>query len=159
MSAINLVFCFNPQAREYVNELKRTGHAPYLPMKSWSVGGENVPADLFRDMQEVFPNATIMNVYGPTEVTAVTVHHPFPRGFDTVVIGRPDSNTHVYIVDDAMRAVPVGVPGELLLSGPRLALGYAGRPDLTEEKFVPNPCLDLISGRIDPALAPYYTKA
>ena len=128
-------------------------------MKSWSVGGENVPADLFRDMQEVFPNATIMNVYGPTEVTAVTVHHPFPRGFDTVVIGRPDSNTHVYIVDDAMRPVPVGVPGELVLSGPRLALGYVGRPDLTQQAFIPNPCLDLVSQHVDPALAPFYKLA
>ena len=147
------------QGREYISELKRAGRAPYLPMKSWSVGGENVPADLFRDMQEVFPNANIMNVYGPTEVTAVTVHHPFPRGFDTVVIGRPDSNTHVYIVDAGMRPVPVGVPGELVLSGPRLALGYVGRPDLTAQAFIPNPCLDLVSQHINPALAPFYKLA
>jgi len=147
------------QAREYVNELRRSGHTPYNLMKSWSVGGENVPAELFRDMQEVFPQACIMNVYGPTEVTAVTVHHPFPRGFEAVVIGKPDPNTHVYIVDSSLRPVPVGVPGELLLSGPRLALGYAGRPDLTEAAFVPNPCIDLVAGRVDPVLAPYYQKA
>ena len=63
------------------------------------------------------------------------------------------------MVDSALRPVPVGVPGELLLSGPRLALGYAGRPELTAQTFVPNPCLELVSGRVDSALAPYYAKA
>ena len=68
-------------------------------------------------------------------------------------------NLHSYIVDSSLRPVPVGVPGELLLSGPRLALGYIGRPDLTEAAFIPNPCLDLVSGRVDPVLAPYYEIA
>ena len=72
---------------------------------------------------QVFPNIRAMSVYGPTEVTAVTVHHPYGKDPDHIVIGRPDANTHVYIVDARMRPVPVGVPGELLLSGPRLAIG------------------------------------
>ena len=72
---------------------------------------------------QVFPNISAMSVYGPTEVTAVTVHHPYGPKPDHIVIGRPDSNTHAYIVDSNMRLVPVGVPGELLLSGPRLAIG------------------------------------
>jgi acyl carrier protein len=58
-----------------------------------------------------------------------------------------------------MRSVPVGVPGELVLSGPRLALGYAGRPDLTEEKFIPNPCFDLVRDRVAPELLPFCAKA
>jgi len=71
-----------------------------------------------------------MSVYGPTEVTAVTVHFPYPKGPDHIVIGKPDSNTHVYIVDARMQPVPVGVPGELLLSGPRLGIGERGLPCL-----------------------------
>ena len=55
------------------------------------------------------------------------VHHLFGTNPTAVVIGTPDGNTHVYIVDARMQAVPVGVPGELLLSGPRLGLGYIGR--------------------------------
>jgi hypothetical protein len=100
-----------------------------------------------------------INAYGPTEVTVVTVEHVFPRGFTTVVIGRPDANVLAVVVDSALQPLPVGVPGELILSGPRLAIGYVGRPDLTEEKFIPNPCLDLVLGKLHPSLAPYYSKA
>ena len=108
---------------------------------------------------QIFPNLTPVNAYGPTEVTAVAVHYPFQRGFQSVVIGSPDANMHAYVVDAALRPVPVGVPGELLLSGPRLALGYAGRSDLTEEKFIPNPCLEFIIERMDPSLEKFYQKA
>ena len=146
--------------REYVSELQRSGHAPYAPMKAWGIGGESAPVDVVRQMQEAFPNLIgPVNMYGPTEVTAVTVQHVFPKEFIAVAIGRPDPNVHAYVVDSALRPVPVGVPGELVLSGPRLALGYVGRPDLTEEKFVPNPCLELVSGRLESALAPYYKLA
>lgn len=74
-------------------------------------------------MVQVFPNVRCINTYGPSEVTAVTVHHTFGKEDAQVVIGRPDANTHAYIVDSRMRPVPVGVPGELLLSGPRMAIG------------------------------------
>jgi non-ribosomal peptide synthetase component F len=57
-----------------------------------------------------------------------------------MVIGRPDHNMHCYVVDPATLALlPLGASGELLLSGPRLAEGYVGRPDLTEKAFVCNP--------------------
>lgn len=62
-------------------------------------------------------------MYGPTEVTAVTVQHVFPESPTQVVIGRPDANVHAYVVDSHHRPVPIGVPGELVLSGPRLAIG------------------------------------
>ena len=158
-SITGFMFTVPTLAREYVAELKQRSNPIYSPMRAWGVGGESVPADVVRQMHDVFPNLNPINTYGPTEVTAVAVHYTFHRGFESVVIGKPDANLHCYIVDSSLRAVPVGVPGELLLSGPRLALGYAGRPDLTEEKFVPNPCLDLVSGRVNPALAPYYKLA
>ena len=145
---------------------------------------------------QVFPNISAMSVYGPTEVTAVTVHHPYSGSPDHIVIGTPDANTHVYIVDARLRPVPVGVPGELLLSGPRLAIGawrywrlsghqahaqlngicsatasasdaqrllciagYVGRPDLTAEKFIPNPCLDLVRDSILSSMSQFYERA
>jgi non-ribosomal peptide synthetase component F len=73
---------------------------------------------------------------GPTEVTALTVNHTFEPGANVHVLGRPDYNVHAYVVDAKLRPVPVGVPGELLLSGPRLGRGYIGRPDITAEKFI-----------------------
>jgi len=105
------------------------------------------------------PWCLVYNVYGPTEATITATYLPCPPSVDFISIGRPVYNLHAYVVDSKLRAVPVGVPGELLLSGPRLALGYAGRPDLTEEKFVPNPCLELVAGNVHPALAPYYKLA
>ena len=105
------------------------------------------------------PQCCVYNVYGPTEATITATALACPPSIQSISIGRPVYNLHAYVVDSALRAVPVGVPGELLLSGPRLALGYAGRPDLTEEKFVPNPCLELVSGHVDPELAPFYKLA
>ena len=101
------------------------------------------------------------NVFGPTEATIITTMGVFtsanlPGG---IHIGRPNTNTHCYIVDSNLRPVPPGVPGELLLSGPRLAHGYVGRPDLTEDKFVPNPCLSLVEGSIPEPMRPFFNRA
>lgn len=82
-----------------------------------------------------------------------------PPTVDLITLGRPVYNMHTYVVDSELRPVALGVPGELLLSGPRLALHYAGQPELTADKFIPNPCIDLVSAHIDPSLALYYRKA
>ena len=82
-----------------------------------------------------------------------------PPSLAYMTIGRPEHNMHAYIVDLQLRPVPIGVPGELLLSGPRLALGYVGRPDLTAAKFIPNPCFAMVADLVDPLLAPYYKRA
>jgi non-ribosomal peptide synthetase component F len=108
---------------------------------------------------QVFPNARIINTYGPTEVTAVCVHHRYAPDDEVVVIGKPDPNIHAYIVDSSLQLVPMGAPGELLLSGPRLALGYANRPDLTTEKFIPNPCLVTFESQIPEDLKPHFQLA
>jgi Condensation domain/AMP-binding enzyme len=98
-------------------------------------------------------------VYGPTEAGISALECYCPPSVDIITLGRPVYNMHTYVVDSERRPVAVGVPGELLLSGPRLALGYAGQADLTANKFISNPCLDLVSASIDPSLAQYYHKA
>ena len=108
---------------------------------------------------QVFPNACLINTYGPTEATAVCVHHKFSSDDEFVVIGKPDVNMHGYVVNKSLKLVPIGAPGELLLSGPRLAIGYANRPDLTAEKFIPNPCLSTFQDSIPEDMRPYYQRA
>ena len=80
-------------------------------------------------------------------------------GMKSMTIGFPEANMHCYIVDAGMRVVPPGVPGELLLSGPRLAQGYIGRPDLTADKFIPNPCFAAVEAGLPAGLRPYFRTA
>ncbi|MBC6450153.1 non-ribosomal peptide synthetase [Actinokineospora xionganensis] len=99
--------------------------------------GEALPADLVTAAHERI-GCELHNLYGPTEasvdVTAVQTHPGEP-----VTIGKPIANTRTHIVDRDLNPVPVGVPGELLLAGVQLARGYLGRPDLTAERFIPDP--------------------
>jgi amino acid adenylation domain-containing protein len=84
----------------------------------------------------------LVNNYGPTECTVVATSGPVPptaRPERPPSIGRPIANTEVYILDDHLRPVPTGVPGELHMGGVGLARGYLNRPELTAEKFIPHP--------------------
>ncbi|MCG8614768.1 MAG: amino acid adenylation domain-containing protein, partial [Desulfobacterales bacterium] len=84
----------------------------------------------------------VVNIYGPSEYTVVTTWgtvHPDPRDNRLPHIGSPIDNTRVYILDADLDPVPVGVGGEIYISGIGLARGYIGRPDLTAERFIPNP--------------------
>ncbi|HEX6288974.1 MAG TPA: amino acid adenylation domain-containing protein, partial [Herpetosiphonaceae bacterium] len=86
-------------------------------------------------------DAELHNLYGPTEAAVdVTYWACQPdRALHTVPIGKPVANTQIYILDVQMQPVPVGVPGELHIGGVQLARGYNGRPDLTAERFIPDP--------------------
>ncbi|WP_432329964.1 non-ribosomal peptide synthetase [Mucilaginibacter sp. P25] len=83
----------------------------------------------------------LVNNYGPTENTVVATSYKLanPNGLSMIPIGRPISNTEIYILDKAGRVQPVGVPGELYIGGAGVARGYLNRPELTSERFVPNP--------------------
>jgi non-ribosomal peptide synthetase-like protein len=108
------------------------------------LGGEVCPPDLVKRWwrEGSSPGGgggrRIVNTYGPTEATVIaTCADCAPDR--PVTIGRPLPNYHVHIVDDSLHAVPPGVLGELCISGVGLAQGYLNRPDLTAEKFLPNP--------------------
>ncbi|MGD9898778.1 MAG: amino acid adenylation domain-containing protein, partial [Calditrichaceae bacterium] len=94
-----------------------------------------------------YKNRTFINGYGPTESTIVAAYHQVSElsESDAVPIGRPIDNIRLYVLDPYMNPLPVGIPGELYIGGPGLARGYLDRPDLTAEKFVPNP-FDQIPG-------------
>lgn len=83
----------------------------------------------------------LANLYGPTEATVDVSYFDCSIGeeFDIIPIGKPIDNIHLYIVGKDMKLQPVGIPGELCISGDGLARGYLNRPELTKEKFVSNP--------------------
>ncbi|WP_328958715.1 amino acid adenylation domain-containing protein [Kitasatospora purpeofusca] len=103
--------------------------------------GEALP----RDLQDRFlarSAATLYNLYGPTEAAVDVTHWTCGPDDDPrrpVPIGRPIANTRILVLDEAMRPVPVGVPGELHIGGRGLARGYLNRPELTAERFVRDP--------------------
>jgi len=100
-------------------------------------GGEALPRDLAETLAE--RSGELWNMYGPTETTVWSTCRRVRAPVGRVLIGRPIANTRVYVVDTGLQPVPAGVPGELCIGGTGLARGYLGRPDLTAERFVPDP--------------------
>ncbi|WP_405109276.1 amino acid adenylation domain-containing protein [Micromonospora sp. NBC_01405] len=100
-------------------------------------GGEALPVALARELRA--RTTRLVNGYGPTEATIYATAADVPADPAEVTIGRPLPNVRAYLLDEVLRPVPVGVPGELYLAGAGLADGYLGRDDLTAERFVPDP--------------------
>jgi amino acid adenylation domain-containing protein len=101
------------------------------------IGGEALPLPLARRLRPVV--ARLFNVYGPTETTVWSTVEEVPAPPEAVTIGRPLANTAVYVLDAADEPVPVGVEGELVIGGLGVARGYRDRPDLTAQRFAPDP--------------------
>jgi acyl carrier protein len=110
-------------------------------LRLWSCSGEVLPADLAQRFREGFPEARLLNIYGSSEVAAdVTCHEVGDEELSggSVAIGKPISNTQIYLVDESGNPVPIGVRGQIFVGGDNLARGYLNRPELTAERFVAN---------------------
>lgn len=111
-----------------------------LSLRQLLTGVESLPEAALHRMREELPGLRICYGYGPTEATLYTTAYTDPGARTrSCPIGRPLRGTRLYLLDGRMRPVPVGVPGEVYVAGASLARGYLHRPDLTDERFVPDP--------------------
>ncbi|MBW5420530.1 amino acid adenylation domain-containing protein [Streptomyces sp. BG9H] len=117
--------------------------AAYSPDTELLLGGEALFGEALTAWRERHPDATVWNVYGPTEATVNVTEYRIEPGADVpagpVPMGRPQGNVRAYVLDALLRPAPAGVAGELYLAGPCLARGYLGRAALTSERFVADP--------------------
>ncbi|HEX7242310.1 MAG TPA: amino acid adenylation domain-containing protein, partial [Longimicrobiaceae bacterium] len=119
-------------------ELLRSGGIP-AGVRTLNLGGEPLPSELAQALYALGTMEKVGNLYGPTEDTTYSTYSLVERGGAQVFVGRPVANTRAYVVDAELQPVPVGVVGELYLAGDGLARGYANRPELTAERFLPDP--------------------
>src|SRR5690606_7737322 len=110
------------------------------------VGGEPLPPELARELLD--RGADVWNMYGPTETTIWSTCWRVDQPERGIVIGRPIANTQVHIVDDHGVRCPIGATGEVWIGGDGVAIGYLGRPELTAERFLPDPFSSSDGGRL-----------
>jgi amino acid adenylation domain-containing protein len=121
--------------------LEEPGIEECVSLRRVFCGGEALSVSLTEHFHEKFSAVEFGNLYGPTEVTIDSVYWVYEEqaGRTTIPIGKQVSNTQAYVLDEGMRAVPIGVTGELYLGGESVGHGYWQRAGLTADRFVPNP--------------------
>ncbi len=133
-----------PAHLQVMNQLIPDGEASDR-CRVFVIGGEALLAEQVAFWRTHAPNTRLVNEYGPTEtVVGCCVYEVNADTATTgaVPIGRPIANTQLYILDRDLHPAPIGVTGELYIGGAGLARGYVNRPDLTAERFIPNPFAD-----------------
>ena len=130
---------------EYVSNV--TPEVRQLPCLQWMmVTGESVSVDLVNNWLKLYPTIPIVNAYGPTEasddITQAIIDKPLPVNQRNVSIGKPLANLNLYILDSDLKVLPIGVPGEICVSGYGVGLGYWRNDEKTQASFIPNPFLD-----------------
>lgn len=134
---------FHQMIEEQAGNLKR--------VRQLLAGGDVLSPAHVKLALERLPGCRLINGYGPTENTTFTCcHHLTMADLEgrSIPIGRPIANTRVYVLDQGLQPVPIGVPGELFIGGDGLALGYVNQRKLTGEKFIPDPFGNDPAGRL-----------
>ncbi|MFK8102506.1 MAG: amino acid adenylation domain-containing protein [Saprospiraceae bacterium] len=129
-----------------INSIKLTpAHASILEdipnpnLKLAILGGDQLEKQQVENLKNINPDIRVINEYGPTEATIGCTTHEVQVEDAQILIGGPIANTQIYILDQGQALVPIGVKGEICIGGDGLARAYLDRPELTAEKFIPNP--------------------
>jgi amino acid adenylation domain-containing protein len=113
---------------------------PGPSLRTVNLAGEALPRDLVQRLHEQIPHLTVYNLYGPTETTVYSTGARIsPEDPSEPTIGGPIEGESVYVLDEHLERVPIGVPGELYIGGAGVARGYLRRPALTAERYLPDP--------------------
>jgi amino acid adenylation domain-containing protein len=129
--------------REWVREMSRNGRIAPRSLDLVIVAGERVSPDILKEWKE--HEVQLLHVYGVTEATVTSTAYLTPgdladrANLAEIPIGLPMANTEVYLLDERLQPMPVGIPGGMYLGGAGLARGYLKRPELTAEMFTPSP--------------------
>lgn len=110
-------------------------------LRFWVTSGEAITPELTQHFEEVLPGATLVNLYGSSEVAGDVTSYVIRNSssLQCIPIGRPIANTRVYLLDRYLNLVPIGVSGEICIGGDPLARGYLHRREQTSEKFIFDP--------------------
>ncbi|MEM8907969.1 MAG: amino acid adenylation domain-containing protein, partial [Bacteroidota bacterium] len=127
-----------------VNHLQKMPQSPQLEELLWMMMvGEQVPVQLVNEWRDLFPHVRILNGYGPCEASDDIAQFEILEKLDQeqlrVPIGRPITNMNMFVMDDRGELCPIGVPGELCVSGIGVGAGYYGMPEKTAASFIRNP--------------------
>jgi amino acid adenylation domain-containing protein/FkbM family methyltransferase len=127
---------------DYILELKSEENQ--LPSLQWMMMvGEEIPVKLVNNWIQLFPNCKVLNGYGPCEasddITQYEITHVLPEHTLKVPIGKPIHNMNIFVLDDNEKLIPVGVAGEICVSGIGVGAGYFKEPEKTAKSFKPNP--------------------
>ncbi|MFD4557856.1 amino acid adenylation domain-containing protein [Streptomyces sp. NPDC058469] len=148
-SGVSVLACV-PSLLDVLLEEQQPALADIPGLRYVFCGGETLSPELCRRFHALESSAELHNFYGPSECTIdVTSWHCRPQaGLSQVPIGRPLDHVSVHVLDEAGAVVPPGYPGELYVGGAGVARGYRNRPDLTAERFVPDPFTSRPPGRL-----------
>jgi amino acid adenylation domain-containing protein len=114
----------------------------FASLRSLMTGGAKAEVSAFQAVLRAGPPRRLFNAYGPTETTvlgSVWTAETLPEDAVSVPIGRPVTNTTCYVLDEKLRPLPIGAPGELFIGGPGVSSGYVGDDTATRARFVPDP--------------------
>ncbi|WP_428910883.1 amino acid adenylation domain-containing protein [Niallia sp. Krafla_26] len=122
------------------NELAQQNESVFTPLSTLLVGGDVLSVHFINKVKKACPDLQMVNGYGPTECTTFAAAYPIQtEQSGNIPIGKPISETAIYILDEGMNVLPVGAIGEIYIAGNGTGLGYINDEELTKEKFVNNP--------------------